>query len=231
MTRFTTLAALTSLGFIAALPAAAQAGKSPLGVWMNDTGRGAIEITECGSKLCGHLVWAKSKKDTDRGCGKQIIGNAKKVSSKTWDNGWIYSPEKKRKYSVELKPLSGDRLRVKGYRGSKFFSKTMIWTKAAEDLQRCDGVDNGTVLAANTEPAAEKYENTTVTETAPTNETRKPVKQYEEPVEENEEEVAEADEGGSPLEGLDLDKYFKKTDNGDCKLNTPWIKLRFKCDD
>ncbi|MEO1206149.1 MAG: DUF2147 domain-containing protein [Pseudomonadota bacterium] len=231
MTRFKTLAAMTTLGVITALPAAAQAEKSPLGVWMNDTGRGAIEITECGSKLCGHLVWAKSQKDTEKGCGKQIIGNAKQVSGSTWDNGWIYSPEKKRKYSVELKPLSAKRLRVKGYKGSKFFSKTMVWTKAPADLQRCDGGGDGTIIAANTTPAVETRDIRPVTETAPATATRKPVKQYEEPIDESEEDVAEADEGGSPLEDLDIGKYFKKTDGGDCKLNTPWIKLSFKCDD
>src|SRR5512136_1780450 len=76
---------------------AANAAGDPTGVWMNDTGRGAIEIKPCGAALCGHVVWVKDTSDT-KGCGRQIIGNAAKVDSGTWDNGWIYSPEKKQKY-------------------------------------------------------------------------------------------------------------------------------------
>lgn len=220
-----------TFGTMATLTTAAQAGKSPLGVWMNDTGRGAIEITECGSKLCGHVVWTKSSKDRKKGCGKQIIGNLKKVSGSLWDNGWIYSPEKKRKYDVEVKPLSKGRLRVKGYKGVKFFSKTMIWKRAPDDLNRCDG--KGSVIAASSERQERKsYDDRPVTKPRREERTRKPVEDEvvrDERDSEPEEEVADA--GGSPLEDLDLGKYFKKTDDGDCNLNTPWIKLRFKCDD
>ncbi|MEM8617413.1 MAG: hypothetical protein AAGF20_10815, partial [Pseudomonadota bacterium] len=64
--------------------------------------------------------------------------------------------------------MSRDRLRVKGYKGSKFFSKTMIWTKAPADLERCDG-QTTEVIAAKAEPKSETVEtvaNTPVTETA-----------------------------------------------------------------
>lgn len=116
--------------------AAARAAGDPTGVWINDTGRGAIEIKNCGSALCGHVVWVKDLSDT-KGCGRQIIGNAAKVGNGVWDNGWIYSPEKKQKYDVELKPLSNGTLQVTGYAGTKFFSKKMIWKPAPADLVRC----------------------------------------------------------------------------------------------
>lgn len=106
------------------------------GVWMNDTGRGAIEIKPCGGALCGHVVWVKDGSDA-KGCGRQIIGDATSISGNTYGNGWIYSPERKRRYDVEFKPLDDNRLRVIGFAGSKFFSKTMIWKRAAPDLQRC----------------------------------------------------------------------------------------------
>lgn len=127
----------------------ALAASDPTGVWLNDEGRGAIEIKDCGGKLCGHVVWLRDTNDA-KGCGKQIIGEAKSVGRGMWDGGWIYSPEKKRKYDVELKPLADGNLRVKGYAGTKLFSKTMIWTPAPADLARCDG----TVTAATTDNAA-----------------------------------------------------------------------------
>jgi uncharacterized protein (DUF2147 family) len=123
-------------GFVVLPFAAAHAASDPTGVWLNDTGRGAIEIKNCGGALCGHVVWVKDTTDT-RGCGRQIIGNAAKVGANVWDNGWIYNPDKKKKYDVELKPLSNGTLQVTGYAGSKFFSKKMIWKRAPADLVRC----------------------------------------------------------------------------------------------
>jgi len=125
------------------LPAAAVTAapaSDPTGIWINDTGRGAIEIKPCGNALCGNVVWVKDTTDA-KGCGKQIIGNAAPVGGGLWDNGWIYSPERGRKYNVELKPLADGTLRVTGYAGMKFLSKTMIWTRAPADLQLCGQTD------------------------------------------------------------------------------------------
>lgn len=131
------------------LPLATAQAADPTGVWINDTGRGAIEIKPCGASLCGHVVWVKDTTDT-KGCGRQIIGNAAKVDGNTWDNGWIYSPEKKKKYDVELKPLSNGTLQVTGYADTKLFSKTMIWKRAPANLVRCGAQET----IAKAEPAA-----------------------------------------------------------------------------
>lgn len=144
----TAILILALTGFTALPLAKAQAG-DPTGVWINDTGRGAIEIKPCGASLCGHVVWVKDTTDT-KGCGRQIIGNAAKVDGSTWDNGWIYSPEKKKKYDVELKPLANGTLQVTGYAGTKLFSKTMIWKRAPANLVRCGAQET----VAKAEPAA-----------------------------------------------------------------------------
>ncbi len=104
-----------------------QAASAATGVWIDHTGRGAVEIIECGANLCGRLVWLKDAANK-KGCGTQILGNVKPVGKDTWDGGWIYDPEKNAKYSVELKTIGADKLRVMGYMGSKLFSETMIWS-------------------------------------------------------------------------------------------------------
>ena len=130
----------------------AVAASSPTGVWIDHTGRGAVEIKDCGSgKLCGHVVWLKEENDA-KGCGLQILGNVKSIGQGQWDNGWIYSPEKKQKFSVELTPLDDNRLRVKGYKGIKLLSKTMIWHRASDGLKRCDQ----TTTARKAPPATEQ---------------------------------------------------------------------------
>ena len=112
------------------------AASSPTGVWLDHTGRGAVEITDCGGKLCGHIVWLKDAANIST-CGRQVIGNVKPMTSGKWDGGWIYDPEKDSKYDVEITQQTDQKLKVMGYAGVKFLSETMIWTRAPADLQRC----------------------------------------------------------------------------------------------
>jgi len=137
---------------IAAGFGATAAVASPNGVWIDHTGRGAVEIVECsgGTGLCGYVVWVKDSKNS-KACRTQIIGNVKAVGGNTWDRGWIIDPDDNSRYSVELKPIGEDRLRVTGYMGSKLFSETMTWRRAPADLKRCDAT---TTAAPATPPPA-----------------------------------------------------------------------------
>jgi uncharacterized protein (DUF2147 family) len=277
------------------------AGSDPTGVWINDTGRGAIEIKHCGQALCGHVVWTKDSADA-KGCGKQIIGDAAKVGAQTWDNGWIYSPEKKAKFDVELKPLDNGRLRVTGYAGTKLFSKTMIWTRAPADLRRCDHVDAAVTpppapvpkpAEASAKPVATPPSSPSTAEaeakpapaqpmevhaaleppaTAANDKTEKdmtdaaadpattaataeviPAEAEPEPTPaakpavppraktaarrkvDNEDSPSAKPKRRMRVGNLDLDglkhKVIKRTGSGRCKLDLPWVKVRFRCED
>ena len=146
------ISALSGAALLIASAGAAAAASDPTGVWVNDTGRGAVEIKPCGKALCGHVVWVKDTSDT-KGCGKQIIGEAMPAGAGRWDNGWIYSPEKRKNYDVELTPLKDGTLQVVGYAGVKFLSKTMIWTRAPADLKRCGGEVDAKAAPAASAPA------------------------------------------------------------------------------
>ena len=113
---------------------------SPLGLWYDHTGRGAVEITDCNGKLCGRIVWVKDANHKE-GCGLQIFGDVKPAAGGKWDGGWIIDPEKdlKTRYDVEITP-QGEKLKVMGYAGVKFLSETMIWTRAPANLQKCTEV-------------------------------------------------------------------------------------------
>ncbi len=117
--------------------AAARADNSATGLWIDHTGRGAVEITECNGKLCGHVAWVQDAKNSDQ-CGKQIIGNVKPVGKNKWDNGWIYDPDSGSKYDVELTPVGTEKLKVVGYAGTKWLSETYTWKRAPADLQKCN---------------------------------------------------------------------------------------------
>ena len=124
---------------LAAASTPAFAAGSPLGVWIDHTGRGAVEITDCNGKLCGRLVWFKDAKNDKEGCNFQIIGNVRPVAGNKWDGGWIIDPDKDpdKKYDVEITPLGDQKLKVMGYAGMKFLSETMTWTRAPADLKKC----------------------------------------------------------------------------------------------
>ena len=135
---WTTKSALSFAAFAAVLISAssALAGPAPLGLWIDHTGRGGVEITQCGSRLCGHIAWLKDAGNSEA-CGVQVIGDAKRIGNGTWDHGWIYDPEADSKYDVELKPIGSKKLRVMGYAGTKFLSETMMWKRAPAGLTKC----------------------------------------------------------------------------------------------
>jgi uncharacterized protein (DUF2147 family) len=118
-----------------ALSGVVVAQDSPLGVWIDHTGRGAVEITDCGGALCGKVVWVADQANA-KGCGLQILGDVKPMGDGTFDEGWIYDPDKDAKYDVELVP-QGNKMKVVGYAGVKLFSQTFTWTRATEELERC----------------------------------------------------------------------------------------------
>lgn len=237
-----TLAILGSAGPV-------SAATDPTGVWLNDTGRGAIEIVPCGNGLCGTVVWVSDQKDAD-GCGKQIIGDAVEVQRGVWDGGWIYSPERKRRYDVELKPLDDQRLQVTGYAGSKFFSKQMIWTRAPADLARCSSRQAAATPAPEPAPGAAPAAGATAR-----NESNQPSQPSsgsmpaptavpspaQSPATAN--APAEA-KPSSPepgqrerrerkrfaLSDLPVDKFVKRLPNGDCRIDTPWAQVQFPCE-
>lgn len=121
------------------------AAADPTGIWFDHDGRGAVEIKACddGNGLCGYVINVKEQRHADR-CGLQILGHVTPGGG-----GWIYSPDRGRKYNVALKRLSDDKLRVVGNAGSSFFSRTFTWNRAPDDITRC-----GQTTAAAPEPKA-----------------------------------------------------------------------------
>jgi uncharacterized protein (DUF2147 family) len=124
------------------------------GIWIDHTGRGAVEFTRCGQALCGNLVWLDKPNDpkgqpfTDGNnpdvkmrnrtiCGLPIIGEARPADASTYDGGWIYNPEDGKSYTVEVKLVSPNVATVTGYLGLKFLGQTFTWKRAPASLAKC----------------------------------------------------------------------------------------------
>jgi len=143
---------------IAALTIAASPAPPPAsitGIWYDDTGKGAVEIRNCGKNLCGNIIWLKkpinqlgqpltdklnpSMKGRARPiCGLQVIGKLKRQPDGSWDAGWIYDPKQGKAFDLELRLKSQNRLQVTGYLGLKFLSETFMWLRAPTNLKRCN---------------------------------------------------------------------------------------------
>ena len=126
-----------------------------IGVWLDDTGRGAVEIKACGASLCGNIFWLQEPfkpngtpvtdannpdgaKRSRPVCGLQVIGNVRAMPDGSWDEGWVYDPKVGKSYDLAIAVAGRDRLSVTGYKGVKFLSRTFIWTLAPACLPRCD---------------------------------------------------------------------------------------------
>ena len=148
-------AALVLVGLVAA-PATVSAQAAPeLGLWINHTGKGAIDVYLCGSNLCGKIVWLKEpnndagrpKRDANNPdpnkrnrpvCGVHSLANLKRMQGGGWGEGQAYNPEEGKTYDVSIRLSDPSTLKVTG--SVLFFSKTVTWTRAKGQLQRCDAV-------------------------------------------------------------------------------------------
>lgn len=146
--------ALTAAAIVALGATAANAAPREAGIWYDDTGKGAVEIFECGTqKLCGRIVWLKEPLNA-RGeplndgnnpnpslrarsiCGLQVLGGLARQADGSWDDGWVYDPKVGKSYDAALQ-LSGKNLIMTGYKGVRLLSKSHTWTKAPDTLPNC----------------------------------------------------------------------------------------------
>ena len=127
---------------------------SVTGLWLDNEGRGAVEITRCDRSLCGRIVWLKDPADKDGKpwndmlnpipsqretpvCGLQVLGELKRETDGNWTGGWIYDPEQGRRFNVEVSIKDANALTVYGYDKDKVKSETMNWTRLPDSSPRC----------------------------------------------------------------------------------------------
>jgi uncharacterized protein (DUF2147 family) len=144
MTRFATgaVGALASL-----ICATAATAASVEGLWIDDKGQGAIELTPCGRKFCGRIAWLKEPTDpTGRPpldslnpnpakralpiCGLQIVGGLERQPDGTFDAGWIYDPKVGKSYDLAVEIKDSGHLVIIGYQGVRFLNQKFIWSRA-----------------------------------------------------------------------------------------------------
>ncbi len=111
------------------------------GLWIDHTGQGAVEIAQCGARICGRVVWLKNpehrSKSGKRICGTQVLGDLQPRPNSAWEDGWIYNPEDEERFSAALKLQNANTLTVLGYLGFKLLGETFTWRRSTAPLDRC----------------------------------------------------------------------------------------------
>jgi len=129
------------------------------GIWINDTGQGAIQIRPCSSAadiagMCGYIVWIHPDTRQNKPllldslnpdpekrqrliCGLQVIGRLQRQENGTWDKGWIYDPKKGKSFDVTVSRVSENNIQVTGYMGIKLFSQSFVWERAQPNIELC----------------------------------------------------------------------------------------------
>ena len=109
-------AAIVALG----TTGAAWAADPIVGTWQtikDDNGNyGHIEVTECGSAICGKLVKSfdgSGKAFQSENQGRQLVWDMKNEGGGKYAGGKVYSPDRDKTYNGQL-VLSGNSLDVKG---------------------------------------------------------------------------------------------------------------------
>ncbi len=122
------------------------------GYWLTENGKAIVELSNCGGKTCGRMVWIDNPRDetgdlkrdvhnTDANarartlCGLTLVGNLRD-NGRTKD-GWIYNPRNGETYSVAVEPISEEQLKIRGFLGIKLFGSSQIWTRVSSDRGGC----------------------------------------------------------------------------------------------
>lgn len=124
------------------------------GYWLTQNGKAIVLMSACGTQTCGQMVWTATPRDQtgklkldlnnsddDKRsrpiCGLQLVGGMKRDGVGKWQDGWIYNPRNGETYSAEMRTVSADQLKVRGYLGISLLGQSQIWTRVSDDRGGC----------------------------------------------------------------------------------------------
>ena len=131
---------------VGASASASPAQNSPLGVWLFQNNRFAVEINPCGDRLCGKVSWLKAPTDAQGQIrvdkenpdptlrarpvlGLTILSGFRRAPDGTWEDGEIYNPDDGSHYNASMTVSGTGALKVRAYVGVSLFGKTLSLTR------------------------------------------------------------------------------------------------------
>jgi uncharacterized protein (DUF2147 family) len=124
---------------------------SILGRWVTEGGKSHVEIYQCGTHLCGRIVWLREPTfKTGEHVGKPLMDTrnpdssqrtrpimgltmmwnlAKNGAANEWEGGRLYNPEDGETYKGTVKLRPDGKLYVRGYIGISLLGKSQLWER------------------------------------------------------------------------------------------------------
>jgi len=124
----------------------AEEGSSITGLWLTQKQDVAVELTQCGNAICGHIAWLHADETPYSDIGKPLC-KAEVISSflkdknekNVWSGGKVYRVDKGERYSGILKLVESDRLELKAYIGFPALGKIKTLTRvSAKSYPSCN---------------------------------------------------------------------------------------------
>ena len=118
-----------------------------VGVWLNGSKKGHVQIYEKDGRFYGKLIWLSVPNDPETGKPKLDVKNGDESrrsrplmnlplmynlqfkSGNVWDDGKIYNPEDGKEYNVKMTLKDPNTLDVRGYLGVSILGKTQTWVR------------------------------------------------------------------------------------------------------
>jgi len=138
---------------LAASGAARAGDPDPRGLWRTEKGNAVVRLAECadgGGELCGRVWWLEpgglrfdwENPDKDkRGqplCGLEVMWGFERDGPREWDDGKLYKVDDGEIYDAFFKLKGNGKLKVSGFVGFHFLSKSQKWTRvSAQSYPQC----------------------------------------------------------------------------------------------
>ncbi|MEN9684906.1 MAG: hypothetical protein RLZZ28_692 [Bacteroidota bacterium] len=133
-------------GFFTALNPVLSTGPDEIiGIWLNSSGKGQIQVYKEGDKYYGKIIWLREPNgprgnpkldanNPDRSLQSQplvglVILRGFKFDDGEWNSGKVYDPENGKDYKCYLKLKDAKTLNVRGYIGISLLGRTEVWTR------------------------------------------------------------------------------------------------------
>lgn len=135
----------------AALLSNSAVAAGPQGTWMSEDGGLKVELTDCGAKLCGHVVWLGEPIDENTGkpktdqlnpdpdkrdrplIGLQVVRDMAPAGPDRW-SGLIYNAEDGHEYRARLR-ITGERTAVLEGCILRVLCMGHTWTRVPSELR------------------------------------------------------------------------------------------------
>ncbi len=129
---------------VAALSPAAQAQPAApptivagplIGTWVNPKGTVKVKTGECGTNVCGWVVWADEQAisdahaaGVDKLVGTVLLQDYRPVSADHWQ-GRVYVPDMGGTYFSRMQRMDADHLKISGCILGGWICKSQVWQK------------------------------------------------------------------------------------------------------